>query len=299
MRRWLLPLAALLALAFAAAVARAAAPIVLHDDRGQRVELVRPAERIVSLLPSLTEVLCDLQACHRLVGVDRHSNHPAAVQALPRLGGLDDPQVERIVALRPDLVIAAGSTRALQRLQSLGLRVLQLEPRRLADLQRAMQQLALAVGTPQAADEAWSRLLARLDDAATRVPPTLRGRSVYFEVASTPYAAGAASFIGEVLARMQLHNIVPAAQGPFPQLNPEFVLRAQPGLVIAARQALAEMPQRPGWRGLQALAAGRHCAFDAATHDAWMRPGPRLGDAALALADCLQRLAPPPLARAP
>ena len=278
--------------------AATAAPIVLQDDRGQRVELPRPAERIVSLLPSLTETLCDLQACGRLVGVDRHSDHPAAVRALPSLGGLDDLQVERVVALKPDLVIAAGSTRTLQRLQSLGLRVLALEPRSLADLQRTMQQLALAIGQPGAGEQAWARLQARLDGAARAVPAAQRGRSVYFEVASVPYAAGSSSFIGEVLQRLGLANIVPAAQGPFPQLNPEFVLRAQPALVMASSTALAEMPGRPGWQRLQALASGHSCGFGQPEFDALLRPGPRLGEGAEAITRCLQRIERPAPAKA-
>lgn len=297
-RRWTAFLLALGALLLGA-TAQAAPPIVLHDDRGQRIELPRPAERIVSLLPSLTETLCELQACGRLVGVDRHSNHPASVLALPRLGGLDDLQVERIVALKPDLVVSAGSARALQRLQELGLRVVALEPRTLADLQRTMQQLALAIGRPGAADLAWARLQSRLDAAAARVPSALQGRSVYFEVASIPYAAGSASFIGELLMRLQLRNIVPATLGPFPQLNPEFVHKAQPEIVMATRAAVAEMPQRPGWAGLRALARGQQCGFDATAFDTLMRPGPRLADAADHVADCLQRIHAPSLARAP
>jgi iron complex transport system substrate-binding protein len=127
------------------------------------------------------------------------------------------------------------------------------------------------------------------------VPTALRGRKVYFEVAATPHAAGEASFIGELLQRLGLGNIVPAALGPFPQLNPEFVLRAQPALVMASATALSEMPGRPGWSTLQALQKRRSCGFSAADFDTLVRPGPRLGDGAEAIADCLSRLnvAPP------
>ena len=92
------------------------------------------------------------------------------------------------------------------------------------------------------------------------------------------------------LARLGLTNIVPAAMGPFPQLNPEYVVRAQPELVIATARAVAEMPQRPGWASLSALREGRACGLDGPQWEPLVRPGPRLPEAAEALADCLARL---------
>lgn len=249
-----------------------------------------PPQRIVSLLPSLTETLCELQACSRLVGVDRFSNWPDSVRALPKLGGLDDVVVERVVTLKPDLVLAAVSTRAVDRLEALGLTVVALEPRSLADAQSVYARLAQVLGRPEAAEPAWQRLRQRIAQAAARVPAALRGKRVYFEVASVPYAAGEASFIGEMLASLGLANIVPARLGPFPQLNPEFVLRAEPDLVMATTQALGEMAARPGWAAMPALAQGQACGFGPAVFDLLMRPGPRLGEAAEAVVECLLRL---------
>lgn len=281
MRHWLA------LLAFVASTAQAA---VVVDDRGRAVELGAPPQRVVSLSPALTETLCALGACARLVGTDRFSNWPASVRTLPKLGGLDDAPIERIVALRPDLVLAATSTRAVERLESLGLRVLALEPRTLAELQRVMRQVAAAIGDADAGPALWQRTEQRLAAAAARVPGAWRGRRVYFEVASVPYAAGEASFIGELITRLGLVNIVPASMGPFPQLAPEFVLRAQPELVMASSTALAEMPRRPGWARLQALQRGARCGFAPEAHDTLMRAGPRLADAADALADCIAAL---------
>ena len=271
----------------------AAEPITLRDDAGSSVMLARPAERIVSLLPSLTETVCELQACDRLVGVDRHSDWPAAVKALPQLGGLEDTQIERLVALKPDLVLVARSSRALQRLRALGLPVLALEPQNAADTARVITTVAAALGRSEAGAQLQQRLQQRLAAAAARVPAAWRGRALYVEVASTPYAAGEASFIGETIRALGLGNIVPAALGPFPQLNPEFVLRAQPALLVLPRRVAEELPRRPGWARLQAVAAGRICALAADPWNALVRPGPRAADAAEALVDCLLRLAPP------
>jgi len=257
------------------------------DDRGVDVTLPAPARRIVSLLPSLTETVCALQACDRLVGVDRWSDWPAAVRTLPRLGGMDDVEVERVVRLRPDLVLAATSTRAIGRLEALGLKVVALEPQTHADVRRSLDTVAALLGRPTAGAQAWAGIEADLQAAAARVPTAWRGQTAYVEVGSEPYAAGPASFVGQTITRLGLGHVVPAALGAFPRLNPEFVVRAQPALVIAPARALGEMPARPGWGRLQALRRGSTCGFDEARWNLLVRPGPRLGEGALAVADCL------------
>jgi iron complex transport system substrate-binding protein len=289
LRRFVVRLGLLALLGTGLAMATAA-PVQVTDDRDRVLTLAAPPQRIVSLLPSLTETVCELQACDRLVGTDRFSNWPAAVRALPKLGGLEDSQIERIVSLKPDLVLAAVSARAIERLEALGLPVLALEPRNGAQTRRVIERVALALGEPAAGMALVARVEARVAAAAARVPSALRGRTVYFEVAANPYAAGEASFVGELLARLHLVNIVPASMGPFPQLNPEFVLRAQPAVVMATAAAVAEMPGRPGWKSLPALQRGQVCGFDVDIYDTLVRPGPRLGDAADAIADCLVRL---------
>jgi iron complex transport system substrate-binding protein len=88
--------------------------------------------------------------------------------------------------------------------------------------------------------------------------------------------------------------VVPVAMGPFPKLSPEFVVRSQPDVVMAAQADLASMPSRPGWAGMAALQQGRACGFDEARYELLIRPGPRLGEAAEALVDCLLSLRPTP-----
>ena len=268
----------------------AALPIVVQDDRGNTLRFAVAPRRIVSLLPSLTESLCALGGCDRLVGTDRYSNSPSSVIQLPKLGGIEDANLERIVALKPDAVLAAPSTRVVERLESLGLKVVLLESKSHADVQRSLTVLAAMLGTPAAAAPLWSAIQQQVDQAAGRIPVTLRGLSVYFEVDTTPYAAGEGSFIGETLKRLGLANAVPAALGPFPQLNPEFVVRTQPEIIMAAQRDLDEMPRRPGWAKLNALRDRRICGFSHERYEVLVRPGPRLGEAAQLLADCLLAL---------
>ena len=273
------------------AVAQAA--ISVADERGHRLSFERPPQRIVSLMPSLTESVCALGACERLVGVDRYSNWPDAVRRLPRLGGLEDAQIEAIVALRPDVVLAARSSRAIERLEALGLKVLALEPVDHAELRAGLATLATLLGRPGQAEALWQQIDTQVRRATAQVPPAWRGQRVYFEVDAAPYAAGAVSFVGQTLAQLGLANIIGPELGPFPKLNPEFVLRAQPDLVMAVTHDLAAMPQRPGWSHLRALQRRRVCAFAPADYDMLVRPGPRLGEGALLIAACLSRLAAP------
>ena len=265
----------------------AQAGVDLRDDRGALVVLRAPPQRIVSLLPSLTESVCALGGCDRLVGTDRFSNWPASVAGLPKLGGIDDAQIERIVALRPDAVLVSPSARVTDRLEALGLKVLVVESRNAADVQRSLTLLGQMLGTPAEAHRVAAGIENDIRVAAARVPAALRGKRVYFEVDATPYAAGAGSFIGETLARLGMANAVPAGLGPFPKLNPEYVVRVQPDIVMAGQRNLDDMPKRPGWGAVRALKNGQHCGFDGERYELLVRPGPRMGEAAGVLADCL------------
>lgn len=283
-------LPALLAL-HAAAGAQA---LTVRDDRGVEHRLAALPQRIVTMMPSLTETAWVLGAGPKLVGVDRYSNWPAQVASLPHLGGLEDARIEAIVALRPDVVLASASSRAIDRLEALGIVVLRVKSDSHADLRRTLDLVARLLGTPEAGEHAWSRLQAELDAAAARVPAPMRGRRVYFEIGGGPYAAGATSFIGQTLERVGMRNIVPSALGPFPKLGPEYVLRARPDVVMGVQRDMQTLAQRPGWSALPAVRAQQLCGFDSEPYDVLVRPGPRLGEAAGLLADCLQRLADRP-----
>jgi iron complex transport system substrate-binding protein len=260
------------------------------DDRGVTVTLPQAPRRVVTLLPSLTEVVCALGQCDRLVGVDRYSDFPAQVRALPQLGGGLDPNIEGVVALRPDVVLMATSSRAVQRLESLGLKVVALEPHNAADVQRVIARVGEVLGAPDAL-RLWREIDAGMDAAAASIPPAARNTRVYFEVGRGPYAAGEASFIGETLARLGVKNIVPRSEGPFPKINPEFVVRADPDLIMISQNAAPQLEQRPGWASLRALREGRLCVFSPQDSAVLVRPGPRMAQAARLMAECIARKA--------
>jgi iron complex transport system substrate-binding protein len=260
--------------------------VKLTDDRGIAVTLPQSPRRIVSLLPSLTETVCALGECGRLVGVDRYSNWPAPVQALPKVGGGIDPNIEAVVALKPDAVLMATSSRGAQRLEALGVKVVALEPRTAADVRRVMDAVGQLLEVADA-QRLWRAIDAGVAAAAESVPPSARGARVYFEVSRGPYAAGPGSFIGDVLQRLGARNIIGPELGPFPRINPEYVVKADPDVILIGDHNASGLEQRPGWANLRAVRERRICVFDAAQSDVLVRPGPRMAEAAQLLAGCL------------
>ena len=262
--------------------------VTVLDDAQQKVQIPTPPQRIVSLLPSLTETVCALGQCQRLVGVDRYSNWPERVTHLPQMGGGIDPNIERVVAAKPDLVLMATSARGAERLNALGLTVLSLEPRTHADVRRVMAIVAQALGVPmQESERVWRHIDAAVLAAAQSIPAQSKGARVYFEVSRAPYGASESSFIGETLQRLGARNILPASLGPFPKINPEFVVRAQPDLIMVGDSNFADMQARPGWPGMRAMREQRVCHFKPQDSDVLVRAGPRMAEAARLMAQCI------------
>jgi iron complex transport system substrate-binding protein len=265
--------------------------IQVRDDRGLDQFFAQAPQRIVSLLPSLTETVCVLGACKRLVGTDRYSDYPQEVKSLVKVGGGLDPNIESIVALRPEVVLMASSPRLVERLGSLGIRVLVLEPKTHADVRRVLETLGTLLQVPDA-QGIWRGIDADLTNAAHSLTGQRQKRRVYFEVNRGLYAASESSFLGETLTRLGVSNIVPAGLGAFPKLNPEFVVRADPDLIMAGKADYPEFIARPGWRGMQAIRKDQVCVFSQQQLDVLLRPGPRLAEGARLMATCIQDKAP-------
>ncbi|MFG6488647.1 ABC transporter substrate-binding protein [Roseateles sp. BYS78W] len=286
----MLPMFERLLAALLVACALPAVAVEVKDDLGTVTQIATPPQRIVSLLPSLTETVCELGACARLVGVDRYSNFPAQVNALPKVGGMDDTNVELIASLKPDVVLVAVSSRVSERLRALGMKVVALEPRSYKDVQRVLDVLGRVLGVNDA-QRVWRYIDAGVKAAASSVPAQAHGVRVYYEVASGLWAAGESSFMGETLTRLGAGNIIPANLGPFPKINPEFVVKANPALIMIGSRGAEGLAQRPGWDRIDAIRRGRVCVFKPEEGDILSRPGPRMAEAAQIMARCLREKA--------
>ena len=262
------------------------AVVELIDDRGRTISLQSPPQRLISLLPSLTESICALGKCSQLVGVDRFSNWPLSLQNLPKLGGISDSNLEAIVQLKPDLVMVEKSSPIISRLEDLRIPVMAFDVKTMADEERTLKKLDLALGSKESG-RVWNQIQAEIMRANKQLDGSQKNMRVYFEVNAAPYAAGRSSFIGELLTRLELSNIIPESLGPFPKINPEFVVQAKPQIIMLSDTSVADMKKRPGWSDIPAITQNRICAFKKDQGDIIARPGPRMGEAALILSQCI------------
>jgi iron complex transport system substrate-binding protein len=263
-----------------------ATPYAIVDDRGIQITLHGAPQRIVSLLPSLTESVCTLGRCQQLVGVDRYSNWPTSIKRLPQLGGGLDPNIEAIVALKPDLVLVASSAKAAFRLESLGIPVAALEPKNLKEMKLAFSKVGTLLGVDQSA-AIWQGLEQNVAKLIASAPRSPRPVKVYFEASAGPYGASESSFIGELIQRLGAHNILPGNLGPYPKINPEFVVRANPDIIMVGTSESGNLASRPGWANMNAVKNQRVCAFSPEQGDILVRAGPRMVQATELMVSCL------------
>lgn len=264
-----------------------AVPVSVIDDRGIEVVFDKPPQRVVSLLPSVTESVCALGKCAALVGADRFSNWPKAIQELPKLGGMGDINIERIVQLKPDVVLLERASHVIARLNQLGIKTFALEVKSMNDEKRALQKLDAILGSSESA-RVWNQIEKEIMRANKQLSSQDESIRVYFEVNPAPFVAGSTSFIGEILTQLNLNNIIPKTLGPFPKINPEFVVQTKPDVILLTESTVADILKRPGWKSIPAVSKNRICVFTGNQNDVLVRPGPRMGEAALIISQCIQ-----------
>jgi iron complex transport system substrate-binding protein len=262
-------------------------PMLVTDDRGVVVAFDHPPQRVISLLPSLTESICALGKCGALVGVDRFSNWPKSIQDLPKLGGMGDVNIERIVQLKPDVVVLEKASPVISRLNGLGIKTFASDVKSMGDEERTLKNLDAIFGTAESG-RVWNQIQQQVMRANRQLSLLHKNIHVYFEVNPTPFAAGRTSFIGEILSNLDLINIIPDSLGPFPKINPEFVVQVKPEIILLTGSTVADIQKRPGWSSIPAVSKNRICVFTAEQNDVLVRPGPRMGEAALIISQCIQ-----------
>jgi iron complex transport system substrate-binding protein len=216
------------------------------------------------------------------------------VKTLPKTGGLDDPQIEQILLLKPDVVILAHATQVENRLRALGVPTFEVKTETYADLSRTIAAIGLLLGVPDQAAEVGRDIERSLATAVEAAKLNLNGRTplVYYEVDNGPYSAGPDSFIGWMLNQLHAQNIVTADLGPFPRLNPEYVVVHNPDVIFASPTEARNLGHRAGWDHIRAVKENRICTYPRAVQDTIEHAGPRMPEGLRALADCLTRVAP-------
>jgi len=271
----------------AAIPARTAYPLTIEDIAGRRVTLTKRPERIVSLAPSTTETLFAQGLGDRLVGVDQSSNYPAAALDKPKIGTFSQPSIEQIVALAPDLVLAANLhlRSAVPALESRGVIVVVLNP---VDLPAVLDSVSL-VGTLTDNANGAQQLRGEMEARIAAVEGRLRGVTVrpraYVEITAKFSAAGPTSYIGDLVVRAGGANIVDDRNAQYPTLGAETIVARDPEVIILTdagpEVTSATVAARAGWGNITAVKAGRIVAVDAEVVN---RAGPRVVEALEALA---------------
>ncbi len=255
-------------------------PVTLTDFQNQTVVVASRPERIVSIGPSNTEFLFALGAGERVVGVDDYSDEPAAASTKEKVGGVK-PNVEKIVSLRPDLVVSVKiSDGSLQRIAARSIAVLVVDPVGVPDVARTATLLGKAVG---ADGEALARSITDGVGAVKAKAAGVPQRRVYHEIdASDPnklFTVGPGSFIHDLITIAGGVNIAANAVAPYPQLSPEVIVRADPEIIVFAASGTTpeQIAARPGWSVVSAVKNKRIVKVEGSLMS---RPGPRLPQAA-------------------
>ncbi len=258
-------------------------PAVIHESSGASVTLQHQPRRIVSLSATATEMLFAIGAGKQVVAVDDQSNYPSSAP-VTKLSGYQ-PNVEAIAGYRPDVVVAAEDTGGLVAgLNAVRVPAL-IEPaaKDLNGTYAQLRELGTATGHLPAADEVASRMRSDIASVVSSVGRPARKVSVYHELDQTYFSATSRTFIGQIYTLLGLQNIADRASGAapdYPQLSSEFVVSANPDLIVLAdskccQQNLQKVAARPGWGSIAAVKNGQVVGVDDDVASRW---GPRVVD---------------------
>lgn len=221
------------------------APVVMTDDYGRRLRLEAPAERIVALAPNITELAFAAGAGTRLVGVTRFSDYPPAAKDIPVVGDSSQVDLERLVSLRPDLVLAwkTGTRRAdADRIAALGIPVFALEPARLSDIARVVRAIGELAGTSTSAQQAAARFEADLE-RLRRGYGSRQRLPVFYMIWDEPLmTVNRRHMISDVLELCGGENVFAHAPGITPQISLESLIAANPRVVISSVHSRRDDP---------------------------------------------------------
>ncbi len=268
-----------------------AAGISVRDDTGATVSLAQPAQRIVTLSPHLAETVFAAGAGGQIVGTVDYSNYPEAARRIPRVGGYSRFDLEAVVALKPDLIIAweGGNAPAhLQKLRRLGLPVYLSQINRLEDIAGEIERIGALAGTRQSADTAARTFRQRLVDLQARYAgrPVVR---TFYEVWHQPLkTVGGQQFISSVIRLCGGENVFGTLTATAPDVTVEAVLAANPEAIIASGMGEARPEWLDDWQARPGLLAAQRQNLFFIPPDLIQRHTPRLLDGAERLCQYLE-----------
>jgi iron complex transport system substrate-binding protein len=261
---------AVICLMFSVSAGRAPVRAVT-DGVGRRVELPETPRRVVALTPSIAEIMYSIGAGGEIVGVTDHTDYPSEARAKPSVGGMVDPSIERIVTLRPDLVLAtleSNRPTTIDGLQRLGIPVFVIRPEGLDGILEAVEQVGVALNRVSDARAAVERLRVRRQEVARRVMGFARPRVFVLIWPDPVVTVGRHAFVTEAIEAAGGQCVTSDLPQPWPRLSLEEVVRLAPDTIVLIANghptlAIDELKTRPGWDRVPAVIAHRFIEIDA------------------------------------
>lgn len=250
-------------------------PVTVKDDTGTEVTVDREPKRIVSLIPSTTEIAFALGIGDRIVGVTTNDDYPPEVKEIEKVGDIN-VNVEKVVGLKPDLVLASplnGET--VEKLRSLGLTVLSVDAQSLEGVYESIRRVAKATGAVKEADQLIAKMEKEKEQVVQKVAsiPEEERLKVWVEVDPTPFTVGGDTFLNELITLAGGRNVAAEMKG-WPQVSGEKVIKWNPDVILTTYgKADKSVASRPGWDRIAAVKANR---IHSLNPDWTTLPGPRV-----------------------
>jgi iron complex transport system substrate-binding protein len=265
---------------------QAQAAIGVVDDSGKQVVLARPAQRVISMAPHVTELLFAAGGGARIVGAMNYSDYPAEARSIPLIGSDSQIDLERVIALKPDLLIVwqSGNTaRQIAQLHSLGIPVFHSEPRKLETVASSLERFGRLLGTEPQAQRAAARLRAKVAELHKRYgsrPPV----PVFYQAWDNPvYTLNGEQIASDAIRLCGGRNVFGELKTIAPQVSVEAVLQLDPEVIVGGK---LYTPQDRGlsiWQPYKGMTAVRRKNLFTLDEELLTRPGPRIVDGAATL----------------
>lgn len=261
-------------------------PMRLTDVLGHTIVLTGPARRVVSLTPNLTEIVCFVGGCEQLVGITDYCKYPPEAMSKPRMGGVINPSLEKVIAARPDLVVVGRGldSAIIDRLRAQGVPVFCSDPQNLDDVLGLCELVARMLGRSSEAKPRLDALRAQIAKAERKVrQPELKPKALAVIEVDPLFVAGGGSFLDDLLKRAGFANAAAGAR-PWAQWSSERLLACNADVILVVSEhgqinrgmglnLVARLRARSPWRDMKAVQQG--CLFPV-TDDYVTIPGPRL-----------------------
>ncbi len=268
-----------------------AEPVTVTDDLGRSVRFTKPPERIISLAPSLTEMLFSLGLDDRIVGVTDYCNYPPAALMKPRVGGMN-PNLERILSLHPDLIVGVAGlfqNETMARFERFHIPYVVADPSSIEKVFEIILVLGKIAGEDETAAERVRQLRQRLNSIRQKIRSSPQPRLLYVVDEEPLISVGKGSYLNDLIREAGGVNITGGLEKAYPVVSMEYVIRQDPQVIILAMDAdpVLSDQEKQRWSRWSSLSAVRNEKIYKVSRDLLNRPGPRVLDGVEELARLL------------